>query len=898
MKHKANRLLSFIFALVLMAGLLPISVFATGNNYKDYDLGEALDAYKKFTEEEYHEDEWVYTIERFGLYDLNHDGVPELFTLGGGQMDYSKIFTYKNKQVNYVHWGASFKIYDNGIVYVDFSSGDGYILYSYYTMGDDLSLKLVFRFAEWSSLEDTKYSIGEQAYDENSEKVSYQQVAEQREKIIGNAQIVNIVYHDNTASERNAVFTNETSVASGSDTTRFESFFEAYLGLLESRKQLILDSGKLSGAPERAVAIADVCGDQTPELIFAAANEDSYFRNTSNGPLVPMRTDLFIYTFDNGELWQIYNCGYDFMAASGSHTRLFQSGVGKELWIASGYGDTYWDETYKRLSYDPDKKDLSELEIFHSRGYYQEDRYDAKHDEQTISEHEYTAAIKELEKDATSWIISSRNSTYWEQYTNDQHDYIAMTYDEAVAYLNANRDISITFNDYTALFSNSLFAEPSSNSNPDLALLSGILSWAVYHDTDKPTIKEVYSMLGISEKDIFDNSDERDKDLRFSIAKKTIYVNNEKTNLLIIVARGTVNEALRDHYTKANSRFLEYNAYDLIYEFQEDIREELVNFCNTHEELENTPLKVLVTGHSLGGAAANLVAANFTYYADRSSWWSEVANKDDIFCYTFGAIDSIKTDGTVSEGYENIHNIYNWHDNFGKYGWVLFSAAGNSIYGKFGHIDFFYDDRDKGSLTTIQNHDMGTYLDAVVGKNTRKIYYCHKDSAGSKLASAHCPVDVAVYKGSELVGQIINNEVVENVTKIPMLVVDDSKYALLSDAEEYRIEIKATDRGVMQFSCRDAATGNDAKTFADVALEAGKTMNSTVSGDAEMSAIKLYVVSDKGASIAEVQEDGTEIAVNQNSIFLPVIIGIGALVLIGLVILFLWKRQNRNKNMQ
>ena len=127
MKHKANRLLSLFFALVLMGGLLPLSVFATGNNYIDY-ASEALEAYKEFTEKEYHEEEWFYTIEDFGLYDLNHDGIPELFTLCGGNTDYSKVFTYKDGNVENLQWGSSFQIYNNGIVNIDFSSGFGYIL--------------------------------------------------------------------------------------------------------------------------------------------------------------------------------------------------------------------------------------------------------------------------------------------------------------------------------------------------------------------------------------------------------------------------------------------------------------------------------------------------------------------------------------------------------------------------------------------------------------------------------------------------------------------------------------------------------------------------------------------------------------------------------------------------
>ena len=62
------------------------------------------------------------------LFDLNADGTPELFTHGGGQIDYNKIFTFKNGKVEMVHWGTSFSLLDNGIVYVQFSSGMGYNL--------------------------------------------------------------------------------------------------------------------------------------------------------------------------------------------------------------------------------------------------------------------------------------------------------------------------------------------------------------------------------------------------------------------------------------------------------------------------------------------------------------------------------------------------------------------------------------------------------------------------------------------------------------------------------------------------------------------------------------------------------------------------------------------------
>ena len=686
LKRKAIGILSFLLILVLTVSLLPISVFAMGEDSDGYtavsdpELYEALDAYKKFTEAGYHEDEWAYTIESFGLYDLNHDGIPELFTLGGGQMDYSKIFTYKNKQVDYVHWGSSFQIYDNGIVYADFSSGSGYILYSYYTMGDDLSLELAFRFAEWYSLDENTYSVGEQAYDENSEKVPYQQVAEQRDRILGNAQIVNIVYHDNTASERNAVFTNETSVPSDSDTARFGSdLIEAYLGLLESRKQLILDSGKLFGTSERAVAIADVCGDRTPELIFAAANEDSYYRNTPGDPPEPMWSELFIYTFDNGELRQIYSCSYDFAAASGSHTRLFQSGVGKDLWIASGYGDAYWDETYTRLSYDPDKKVLLESEKYYSREYFEEDRrYEAAHDEQTISEREYTAAVEALENSAASWIISSRSDTSW-----DSHYYTAMTYDDAVAFLNSGLNKYTTETSFASTYGKPVvrlvndfrFINTDSRQiNWDLALTGLTLSGHVY---DGKNAGALLKALGY---DVVDTKSryEEDKNRTFhpvaSMGYKCVLdENGNRKNVFAVVVRGTSTELLGDIPTDIFDgavAMFDISRGVVAGELEEFITE---TTGKTIDEIRKEDNFFFFTGHSMGGAVANALSVDGMVMSLCGN------NKGHIYTYTFESPHTcVNLWWNNPEEMSNAFNFKNIHDGFTD----LPARFGSTTYGK------------------------------------------------------------------------------------------------------------------------------------------------------------------------------------------------------------------------
>ena len=298
---------------------------------------------------------------------------------------------------------------------------------------------------------------------------------------------------------------------------------------------------------------------------------------------------------------------------------------------------------------------------------------------------------------------------------------------EGIDYLLMDMDIPISFNGYNARFSNSYFsnANPSTVSNRDLSLLSGILSWAVYNDSGKPSMRSVLNDIGIQSDDIYEAST---KNYRYTIAKREIFVDGEITNLLIVSMKGTnqLEEVLADHFTRADSFFFGYNAYDIIFDFEKDrVMAGLNAYRDMHPEIMEMPLKVLITGHSLGGATANLLGARFTKFSDGddASWWAPLLTKNDIYVYTFASIDSIQTDQVVAAGYENIHNIYNYHDSYGPHGWPeLVSAAGRSGHGKFGHIDLFYSDVDQGAFGANQNHMMGVYLDAVVNN---KVKYEH-----------------------------------------------------------------------------------------------------------------------------------------------------------------------------
>lgn len=424
------------------------------------------------------------------------------------------------------------------------------------------------------------------------------------------------------------------------------------------------------------------------------------------------------------------------------------------------------------------------------------------------------------------------------------------------------RTIPVLYCGFQVDFSNQLFLEDSKTPNNNLALFAGILSQAVYHDEDKPTTPDVYSILGIPEADYYDHSS-KNMSHCFSLAEKEIYINGEKTILFLVTVRGTVTkeETMGDHFTQANSSFLNYyNAYDLVYEFEEEVWEEIKHFITQHPEMKTENLKVLVTGHSLGGATANLLGARFNNCIDHGGWYG-LKRKKDVYVYTFGAIDAIDTDGTISVGYENIHNITNWHDSFGPNGWpALFSAAGRSRYGKFGHIDIFFDDRDHGEMGKLDNHLMMTYLEAVYNTENcpiaSRIYY--ESSVYQKNASMHCPVDVEVFENGQLVGRVVNNTIDESVTTIPAAVEGDEKYFAFGNGSYYFV-INASDMGSMDYSISDIGTGLKEKEFVSVVLNTGKTMVCTVSADMPADEVRLLVLDEENNPIREVKEDGTEI---------------------------------------
>lgn len=272
-------------------------------------------------------------------------------------------------------------------------------------------------------------------------------------------------------------------------------------------------------------------------------------------------------------------------------------------------------------------------------------------------------------------------------------------------------DNSVTTETSTAGPLDQLLEMPNNFYNQDLAVVAAELSNKAY-SANGTEVASYLKDMGFKEENI--SSYNYDGSYAYTLATKdyTGKDSDGNTDILVMDARGsvTVKELLSDAITRASYDYLGYKVYGVVDTFFKEIEK---NVKNVIDETKN--YKILATGHSLGGAVANLFSAVMTQNP-----------KNQVYGYTFGAIDSIATNEPVEKGYENIHNIYNDYDTFSpdQYGSILVNGAG-SKYGKFGHLDSYSVDhrtdaqKKQYSITQIYNHvnhEMKYYVEDVKNK--------------------------------------------------------------------------------------------------------------------------------------------------------------------------------------
>ena len=203
----------------------------------------------------------------------------------------------------------------------------------------------------------------------------------------------------------------------------------------------------------------------------------------------------------------------------------------------------------------------------------------------------------------------------------------------------------------------------------------------------------------------------------FAISDQLYSVNGKLMDVVVVVARGsqTFAEFFGDGFKGGTREFLGGQVYDNVYDFYDLLKPALKDYLsNNQSDMYDAEVKVLIAGHSLGGACANMLAADFDNgaYDDYLPYGTEVGD-DDVYAYTFGAIKVLK-DGSASaeSGYENIHNVYNYYDSFGPYG--ANGVVGASNPGQyFGHTDIFNLGQKNSALFSYDDHVISRYIEGL-----------------------------------------------------------------------------------------------------------------------------------------------------------------------------------------
>ncbi|GEM_PF-5197517 len=335
-------------------------------------------------------------------------------------------------------------------------------------------------------------------------------------------------------------------------------------------------------------------------------------------------------------------------------------------------------------------------------------------------------------------------------------------------YNNSNSSSSESFEPMPS----SSFITSATKYDHDMALYCAKLSDAAYDNKGTGLDKFKFDLVKHC------NNDEKDGGGTFYLAHKHIEIDGKETTVLVIDCRGTQTtlEKLGDWLRVPSFPYYGDIVKENVKSFSEKVLSAVDDYINTHVRIKNAKnLKIIVTGHSLGGAAANLIGAVINKNVGKDKWWSDKVTKNDIYVYTFGAINVVyngialqdmqiailKEKSNISKGFENIHNIYNEKDSFNSSSTLVSSLIGvSSPYAKYGHTDLIYFRENNDLLidSSWENHAMYNYVQAVT-LNKEKLQnnsnHQNKKMSGKKVKS------IQVEKDSYRLAETDSDQVVE-----------------------------------------------------------------------------------------------------------------------------------------
>ncbi len=181
----------------------------------------------------------------------------------------------------------------------------------------------------------------------------------------------------------------------------------------------------------RNAVIADICGDELPELVTVRGYTDEY------GTLC---TNLEIYGCIDGYAEMLYSERFDVMAGGGFHYDLFQIADEKNLYVYEAYGEEYWTIDFSRMDEQEDGS-LGKTSVLRRDaapgGGYNLQNYDITYTqkEEEITEEEYGEAKQEIYQTVKAVLMYSLNADAELGVFAEENGCPAMTAREAITWL-------------------------------------------------------------------------------------------------------------------------------------------------------------------------------------------------------------------------------------------------------------------------------------------------------------------------------------------------------------------------------------------------------------------------------------------------------------------------------
>lgn len=331
----------------------------------------------------------------------------------------------------------------------------------------------------------------------------------------------------------------------------------------------------------------------------------------------------------------------------------------------------------------------------------------------------------------------------------------------------------------------------------------------------------------------------------------------ETKPLVVVDIRGsvTVSDWINDVMTQLDS---ENNRFASL---ADEVFTNAIRYMNAAGVLGLNPI-VLITGHSMGAAIANILAARF----------NEAMDPDNIYAYTFATPRTVNeaVSGNQAVNYPNIFNILNSNDAVTYVPSSFFSIEEHwRRHGIDLYINMPFSESSNTDLTGMFCHAMPVYLNWMNSSEDLSLQEMLALSEEARvrgllpiIAKIKCPVGVTIKDSN---GNIIGYESrQENAVYPDMLnrgVVswieeDGAKmFFIPSIADAASIEIEAYDYGSMNFTVGsvDASTESEIKTLNNISLYPGKEFIADISEDVPVEDTQLFIT-ENGETVGEVTE--------------------------------------------